>query len=428
MAAGFALTEHSASGLGNAYAGAAAVAEDPSTVWFNPAGMTLLHGRQITGSLNVIVPSIEFHNQSSTLSPLVGGGPISGGDDGDAGGPVPVPSLYYVQPLNERFTFGLGINAPFGLVTDYDDDWVGRYHAIKTDLLTINFNPNIAWKVNDNVALAVGFDALYLHTELSSAVDQSSACLGALGAACTSIGLGTPGNRAADGKAVIKGDDWGYGFNLGALFNIGERLRIGASYRSSIDTDVEGDADFQDINPAFASFNVFSDTGASAGVDLPASLSLSGLYQVTDRWSLLGDVTWTDWSQFNELRVKFDNPNQPDSVTTESWNDSYRYSLGVGYQPNERWTYRFGVAYDETPVPDKEHRTPRLPDDNRLWLALGLGYAPWADLRLDLGYAHLFIDDPQIDNTLESPSPTHTIRGKYQVEANILGGQLNWKF
>lgn len=251
MAAGFALLEQNASGLGNAFAGAAAVAEDSSTVWFNPAGMTLLQGPQLAGAFNVIVPRIEFQNEGSTLSPLVGDTPRTGGNGGDAGKPVVVPSFYYVNPLGEQFSFGLGINAPFGFVTEYDDDWVGRYHAIKSDLLTANFNPSIAWKVNDNLALAVGFDALYLDSELSSAIDQSSICLGLLGASCGAIGLGTPGNQAADGKAVVEGNDWGYGFNLGALFSVGERLRVGASYRSAIGIDTEGDADFQNINPAF---------------------------------------------------------------------------------------------------------------------------------------------------------------------------------
>lgn len=172
---------------------------------------------------------------------------------------------------------------------------------------------------------------------------------------------------------------------------------------------------------------MFSDTGVTAEVDLPASAAVSGLYQLTDGLSFLGDVSWTDWSQFHELRIEFDNPNQPDSVTTEAWDDSFRYSLGVRYQPDVNWTYRLGVAYDQTPVPSAERRTPRLPDADRLWLALGLGFAPTHALRMDLGYAHLFIDDAAIENTLENQTP-HTIRGTYKVEADILGAQLNWGF
>jgi long-chain fatty acid transport protein len=176
MAAGFASTEHGTSGLGNAFAGAAALAEDPSTVWFNPAGMTFLEGRQFAAALHVGVPSIEFQNEGSTLSPLVGNGPLSGGDGGDAGDTFLVPNLYYVHSLSEQFTFGLGINAPFGLTTEYDDDWVGRYHAINTELVTVNINPNLAWKINDAVALAFGLNALYFDGELSNAIDQSAIC------------------------------------------------------------------------------------------------------------------------------------------------------------------------------------------------------------------------------------------------------------
>jgi long-chain fatty acid transport protein len=430
MAAGFALTQHGASGLGNAYAGAAAVAEDASTVWSNPAGMALLQGPQFAPALEVIVPNIEFQNEGSTLSPLVGNGPISGGDGGDAGDTILVPNLYYVHPFSDRFSFGLAINAPFGLTTEYDEDWVGRYHAIDTDLLTVNFNPNVAWKVNDHVALAAGLNALYFDGEISSAIDQSSICLALLGAACGSVGLGTPGNSAADGQVRFEGDDWGYGFNLGALFTVSESLRVGASYRSEIEVDANGEADFENINPAFAATGLFADSGGRTEIELPASLSASAVYQFTEQWSLLGDVTWTDWSQFDELRLDFDNPNQPDSVTTQDWDDSYRYSLGLRFQPSASWTYRFGLAYDQTPIPSKERRTPRIPDEDRFWLALGLSYAPISNLRLDLGYAHLFIDDPEIENTLESPVPTasHTLRGQYEVEADILSAQLNWAF
>ncbi|MGH8502259.1 MAG: OmpP1/FadL family transporter [Gammaproteobacteria bacterium] len=427
MAAGFAITEHGASGLGNAFAGAAAAAEDASTVWFNPAAMTLLQGRQLSPALHVIVPRIEFQNEGSTLTPLVGNGPLSGGDGGDAGETILIPNLYYAQPLSDSFTFGLGINAPFGFTTNYEEDWAGRYHAIDTEVLTVNFNPNIGWKVNDSVALGFGLNALYFDGELSSAIDQSSICLGLLGAACGGIGLGTPGNPATDGRVRFEGDDWGYGFNLGALFTVSENLRIGTSYRSEIEIEARGDVDFENISPAFTASGLFADSGGSAEIDLPASLSVSALYQLTDAWSWLADVTWTDWSQFDELRVQFDNPAQPDSVTDESWDDSYRYSLGLRYQPDTIWTYRFGVAYDETPIPNKERRTPRIPDEDRLWLALGLSYAPVENLRLDLGYAHLFISDTEIENTLESQVP-HVLRGNYELEADIVSAQLNWLF
>lgn len=427
MAAGFAIIENGASGLGNAFAGAAAVAEDASTVWFNPAAMTLLEERQIAPALHVLVPRTEFRNDGSSLTPLVGNGPLSGGDGGDAGELIPVPNLYYAQPLSGNFTFGLGINAPFGLTTNYDENWVGRYHAIDTELLTVNFNPNIAWKANDKLSLGFGLNALYFDGELSSAIDQSSICLGLPGAACGGIGLGTPGDSATDGKVRFKGDDWGYGYNLGALFTVSENFRVGASYRSAISIEARGEADFDNISPAFATSGLLADSSGSAEIDLPASLSLSSYYQFTEAWSLLGDVTWTDWSQFDELRLEFDNPSQPDSVTTQDWEDSYRYSLGLRYQPDTVWTYRVGMAYDETPVPNAERRTPRIPDQDRLWLSLGLSYAPVENLRLDLGYAHLFIRDTAIENTLESQVP-HVLKGNYEIEVDIVSAQLNWEY
>jgi long-chain fatty acid transport protein len=132
------------------------------------------------------------------------------------------------------------------------------------------------------------------------------------------------------------------------------------SYRSVIGINIKGDADSQNINPCFAELRVFVDTGASANMDLAGLLS--GLYQLTDSWSLLGDATQTDWAQFDEVGINFNSPNQPVSVTTDAWDDSYRHSFGVRYQPNVSWTYRLGVAYDETPVADEMHRTSCLSD------------------------------------------------------------------
>ena len=162
---------------------------------------------------------------------------------------------------------------------------------------------------------------------------------------------------------------------------------------------------------------------------MPASLSLSYAHQVDDI-TYLADVTWTGWSSFEELRIKYANPAQPDSVTTEAWDDSYRFSLGMDYQYNEETIYRVGIAYDQTPVPSAERRTPRLPGNDRTWVSLGVSKLFGDDMSIDIGYSHLFLDEAEINNEFESSVPTlaATLTGEYEASINIFSVQVNWQY
>jgi long-chain fatty acid transport protein len=425
-AAGFALIEQSSSTQGYAHAGAAAAVEDASTIFFNPAGMTYLEGRQVVAGLHVVAPSAEFTNQGSTYSALAGGGLIPGSND-DGGTVGIVPNFYYVMDVDDRTKFGLGINAPFGLTTEYDDGWVGRYHALKSSLLTVNFNPALAFKMSDRFSVGLGFNLMYVSAELTSAVDLGT--------------LNGDGPGAADGKGSVEGDGWAGGFNLGLIYETAPGSRLGIAYRSEIAAKVTGDATFDlpagvagdpivGVPGAVIGGNIFTNTGASASVDLPASLSLSFATDLSDRWTLLFDVTRTYWSSFEELRIKYDNIFQPDSVTTENWQNSNRYAIGASYKASDTWTLRAGFAYDETPVLNAEFRTPRIPDEDRRWLSLGFGYSPSERMRFDVSYSHLFVNDTPIDNTLESalPQVNHTITGSYASSVDIVSAQLVYNF
>ncbi len=431
-ASGFALIENSASGQGNAFAGAAAVAEDASTIFFNPAGMTRIHTRQLVTAGHLIFPTADFDNKGSSQSALLGGGSLTGGDD-DGGNFAIVPNLYYVHPWRHGLTFGVGINAPFGLKTEYDDDWVGRYHSVTSDVTTININPSVAYKVNPSLSVAAGIDVQYIDVRLSSAVDFGAICVAALGpGSCASLGA-LP--QQADGFADLNADNKGdltWGFNFGLLYELGDSTRIGLAYRSEVEHNVKGDADFS--VPSSASFVVsggaFIDTDLKATVTLPRSASLSAYHKLTGKLALLADATWTEWSVFEELRIKFDNPNQPDAVTTEDWDNTWRFSLGAIYQLNNQWLLRGGLAYDQTPVPGSLRRTPRVPGNDRKWVSVGLTYFYNSAFTVDVGYSHLFIPDTDIDNTLESSVPTlaATLNGSYEASVDILSAQLRWSF
>jgi long-chain fatty acid transport protein len=426
MGAGFALIEQSASQMGNAFAGGSAYAYDASTIFFNPAGLTRVPHQLIIAG-HVVKTSAEFEGEAFDL---LGNLVASGGDGGDAGDTALVPNFYYALPLNQGFVFGLGINVPFGLSTEYDDDWVGRYHAVKSEVTTVNINPSIAYKVNKDFSVGAGFSLQYVDAELTQAIDQGSLCVAdaiqggappaAAVAGCTAAGLPPQGN---DAFAKLEADDWSMGLNVGFLFQATPSTRIGAAYRSEVKHQVHGDAKFSNTHPLFAASDVFVKSDIEVGVDLPHMASLSFWHDVNSQWSLMGDVTWTGWKSFDELRIKYQDSSQPDTVTDQSWNNNLRYALGADYRYNSKWTFRGGVAFDQSPIPDDQARTPRIPGEDRTWVALGFGYNFSPAISIDVGYAHLFVSDPGVDS---GGATIGQIEGEYDASVDLLSAQLVW--
>lgn len=428
-AAGFALIEHSASGMGNAFAGAAATAEDASTIWFNPAGMSRLSGAQTVLSGHLILPVSDFTNDNSTTSALVGGSPITGANDASKT-PALVPNTYLVGELSDSLHWGLGINVPYGLTTEYDDNWVGRYHAVKSDMKTVNINPALAFQLNEQLSLGVGISAQYAEVELTSAVDFGSICYSFLpSSSCQNLGLYPQQN---DGFARIAGNNWAYSWNAGLHYRMNDDTQIGLAYRSSTTQNVDGKVDFTVPGEAslLTASGTFTDTNAQAKVTLPATFSMSMTHRVSDELTLLADATLTAWSVFEELRVTYPNSPQPDSVTTENWGDSWRFSVGANLALDSNTTLRLGTAHDATPIPSKDYRTPRLPGDDRWWLSIGLGHTVNKNLHVDVGYSHLFVADAKANNTLEGSVPTihHTLNGEYEASVDIFSAQAVWTF
>jgi long-chain fatty acid transport protein len=435
FSSGFAIIEHSASGMGASFAGAAAVGEDASTIWFNPAAMSLLGDKtHVSGSGHIIIPTAKFSDRGSSVNPGLGG-TLSGKND-NGGKTAFVPNLYYVKPINDKMHIGVGINAPFGLEVNYDKDWYGRYHATKSEMKTININPSVSWELNDRVSLGAGLSAQYIDVTLGSAIDSAAACRSIARAANSGTLLNQclnlypqVGQAANDSQAKISGDDWSYGFNLGVLFQPTDKTRLGVSYRSKVKHSLSGDADFtldQGLQAIVAATGIpnFNDRAVTAGVDLPESVSLSVAHKINDKLELLGDVSWMGWSSFDKLTV-IDTTGTEVANTPELWNDVYRVSVGGKYKYNDKLTLRAGAAYDESPIPGPKLRTPRVPGNDRTWVSFGAGYKLSKNLNLDLGYAHLFIDDTPIDNTDDNG---YSVRGIYEADVDILSAQLNWTF
>lgn len=465
-AAGFALIEQSVSSMGNAYAGGAAVAEDATTIFFNPAGITRLCGNELIGGGHGVFPYAKFDNNGSILFPGVNAGPVQpinstppptrlrGNDGGNAGEHALVGNFYYTKQLNNCFWAGLAVTAPFGLVTDYDHHWKGRYHALRSQLLTIDINPVAAWKINRCWSIGGGFRALYAHAKLSNAVDYGTiAWLSSLTqgsqAAEIEAGLNALGflPQTQDGDVHLKGNAWGWGGNFGVLFEPCCGTRFGVNWRSQIMLHIKGSEKFRELptliaNPELAGalapfFGAIqaaaaTDSRAKADVILPDIFQISGYHEFNSCWAVMGDVSWTRWELLKRLRFRFNNPNQPDGITTLKWKNAFRYALGVTYSPNCNWKLRTGVAYDETPIPNRKYRTPRIPDQDRIWATAGLGYSWSSCLHFDIGYAHLFLPiDPKVDKTgfeVDEDFVRGGLRGKWDAYTDIVSAQVVYKF
>ncbi len=444
-AAGFALIEQNASGMGNAFAGAAAVAEDASTIYFNPAGMSYLPDSQLVVALHAIRPSAEFDN-AGTRGVL--GTPLNSGDGGDAGGWAFLPNLYFSKAVNDSVRLGIGLNAPFGLKTDYDNGWSGRYHALKSDLKTININPSIAFKVNDSISLGAGVNYQRVDAELTKAVDFGSICFAKVPAPACAAGGFSP--TASDGKSKFTGDDWSWGFNLGAIIQVTSSTRLGLAYRSEIRHELDGEASvtgtekFNALVPFIGPANVaklkasFSDSNVQAKADLPATFSASVYHQASDKLDLMADITWTGWDSFDVLRVVRTSgvlSGNTLDVQPEYWKNTRRYSAGASYRYNNGLKVRAGLAYDESPVSNK-WLTPRIPDSDRTWLSLGASYSFSPNSVLDVGYTHIFVRDRDIDTSSQSAgiaalggaSAAGTLKGDYNSDVNILSAQFTHNF
>jgi len=402
---GFGIATQSGSGTGNAYAGGAAVVEDASVAWFNPAGMTFLpRGKQVSAGLTVLKTSHEFHNNGSTGAFAFPGS----GDGGDGGVWAYVPNAYFTMDVNPQWNFGLAINAPFGLKTEYDAGWRGQLLALKSEVKTININPSLAYRASDTFSIGAGVSVQKLDAELTN---------------CASPPPPLP--PACANSAKLEADDIGYGFNLGLMWQAAPATRFGASYRSSIKYKLDGDVTFTGT-PA-------GNGNISADLRVPDSASFSVFHEAGRQWELMADITWTKWSTVQQLVVnRTSGPATGTTVTTLpfGWDDTWRFGVGANYKMSGQTKLRFGVAYDETPTNDTT-RTPRLPGQDRTWVAFGVQYKPSKSGTLEVGYAHEFIRDANINAPATAAGTACTancLRGSVDNKVDILSVQYSHQF
>lgn len=388
MAGGIGIATQNGSGTGNAFAGGAAVAEDASTVWYNPAGMTALPGTtNFAVAAQILKPSFKFENNGSTL-------PIGTGEGGDGGDWTYIPQGFVTHKLSDKWSVGAAFNTPFGLKTAYDAGWRGQSIALTSQAKTYNLNGSVAYKINDMFSVGAGVNYQKAEIKFNSQI---------------AIGFVEPNLS-----------DSAVGYNFGVLFQPTTSTRIGAHYRTAIN--------YQATGTLTAPAALGGSSSATAGLTVPNTASVSVFHALTPQWDVMGDVTWTGWSHLKQLTVVRTSGAltgaAPVSLTF-NWTDTWRTSLGLNYKPNAMWKFRAGVAYDKTPTNDVD-RTARLPDQDRTWLAFGAQMRVSKAGTVDVGYTHEFIKNASVNNV--APVTGLRLIGQFKNQVDILSLQYSHAF
>ena len=379
---GFQLAERSTRGMGRAFSGEAAIADDASVIASNPAGMILLDNKSFSMGVTYIKPNTDVKGKVSHAESV---------NDNNIVPEVFVPYFYYSQKFSEKIVFGFGAFTAYGLKTNYSDIFADRSITNFTALETINFNPSVAYRINEKWSIGTGFNVLYAKGKIT-------------GNAVPSI---TQNNFS------FKGNDWGYGYNLGVLYEFNNETRFGLHFRSKIDTAFSGDY----IGSASGGTTI----SEKVQLEIPATLEFSVLYELSDQWYLHGDIIWTDWSSFKKLTTS-----SPTEINnTENWKDTVRLSIGTTYKHNEKLIVRGGFAYDDSPIRSAKLRTLRLPDNDRYWLSIGASYQVYRTYHLDLAYTHIFINEANIS---EQDTGNGIFTGTAETNVNMLAIAISGSF
>lgn len=407
-ASGFQLMEQNAAGVGTAFAGAAATAEDASTIYFNPAGMTYLaEGHNISAAGTLLDRRTHFSDQGTTRIPAINprtgtavGYQALGDSGGDGGGLHLIPAFYYAYSLNPNLRLGIAFNPTFADETKYGSNFIGRYSGLQTTIHQININPSVAYKVNDQLSLGLGVNYAYNEVKFKQNTPY----------------VGSP-------MGTLKGDDGAWGYNFGLMYQFTPDTRVGVTYRSRIKFHLEG---HQTVD------GLINNRDIKANLESPDTASIALQHRLNDRWTVLADYTWTGWSSLQTLSpVYTSNGTRATAPLRYNFRDTFRVGVGATYQLNNDWKLRFGTAYDKNPIPDDASRTMTVPDADRVWLAFGARWNVAPKTTLDFGYAHLFVKDSNTARAVKNTAETatlQTVRGKFTNSADMLSAQVNFNF
>lgn len=427
-----------------------AEALDASTIYANPAGLTRLEGTQITGGVTVVMPHSTFTDGGSRRFTGTGSGGLTT-QDSYVPDMVAAPSLYFSKRIDQRWTAGVGLFVPYGTKLDYDNNWSGRYALTNVKLESINLNPSLGFKLNEQHAFGFGVSAQFMKAKLGQGVDVPGS-LAALagspnGAALLRGVIAAGGNPAVlssvqDGHGSMEGQDWGYGWNLGYLFQLKPDTRFGLAYRSSVSHKMRGGAlwDFTVttdpiVNRIIAANSGRANSAVLLDVRTPETFSINGFHQIDRQWAVMGDASWTRNSRLQNLNIQFPGTVQGDEVIQQNWKNTWRFSLGTSYQLNEKLALRGGVAYDQSPVAGNTLRHPALPDEARTQFSFGANWKLDSNASLDLAYSYLRFHDAE-GSYKNSCSPLMSgctgngelTRGTWQTHMQLVSVAYTYKF
>jgi long-chain fatty acid transport protein len=426
-ASGFQIRENSVKNLGRANSGTAVAKNDASVVSNNPAAMVNIERNTAQVDLTMIDLDAEFTGGGKTAV----GTPLSGGNGGDPGEMTPVPALAAVFPLGgalDNLVVGVSVDAPFGLKTEYDQNWVGRYNAIKSDVKTVDLNLSAALALSDRFSVGAGLIVQRADVTLSNAIDFGTAVCAGSGNVANCFNAAYPFRpQANDGMVEVSGNDTSLGWRVGLQWRPVDALTIGVAHRSEIDHDLQGDADFT-VPAAVAAIPsvgaVYRDTPISAPLTTPSVTTVSVQYNVSDAFRLMADYQATDWHSLQSVRIFREGGgvlgNEP-----FQWKDTNFYSLGGEWDLSPAWTLRAGIAKDESPTNDT-YRTPRLPDKDRKIFTLGATWNVSDAFSVVAAYMRINVDDPTINNIHSSSGSTLT--GTFKAHADLFGVAAQFRF
>jgi len=402
FASGFAINEQSISGMGTGFAGRSSSADDASTIYGNPAGMSRIKREQVSGGTAMLDAHTNISKASSS--------PNGGSNDGDMVPFIAVPMGYYVKPIDDHWAIGIGMYAPFGLVTDYEHGFAGRYFGSTSDVKVVTLQPTVSYAFNDKVSIGFGPTINRIDGKLESNLSITQA--------------------APDGEVKIKGDDTALGYNIGVLVQATDSTRVGLTYHSKVKYKLDGNTK--------VNYGVLGAIGqatsqkydASLDLTTPESVDFSVTQQIDDKWTVYAGSTWTRWSRLKEITVE--NKGVPailngqfGSITEEqNWHDTWAHAIGASYQLNKEWVLRTGLSFDQAPTNNVD-RSPRIPTGDRKIFSLGAGWSPTDDLTIDVAYSYLREESVKVADT---NAQGQSYDAKYSNWANGFGVGATYRF
>ena len=405
FASGFALNEQSVSGMGTGFAGRSSSADDASTVFGNPAGMSRLSGQQVTGGIAVIDASTDIKNAN---------GNVKGSNKGDMVPFTGVPMGFYTNKLNDQWAVGFGVYAPFGLATEYEHNFQGRAFGSTSDVKVVTLQPTVSYAFNDRVSVGFGPTINRISGKLESDL---------------ALVPGTP-----EAHVKTKGDDTALGWNAGVLEQATDTTRVGLTDHSKVTYKLKGHTEIgagAGTPPQLLQSNRYD---ASLSIDTPESWDLSVTQDLSDAWKVYAGSTWTRWSRLKDITVQNKGVTMANAgaggaqaFTTikeeQNWHDTWAYAIGTSYQLNKQWVLRTGLTWDQSPT-NNENRSPRIPTGDRTIFSLGAGYAVNENLVIDVAYSYLKEESVKVNDS----KGINNYSAKYENSANGFAVGATYKF